>query len=284
MGRRTYYRRNKGIRWDLILFGLGAVLLMVYGCLQYKTIKDQESYERTSVRVEELKDYSAETQHDTWMRDYAIRTQEDEQDSDLIKEANKDAIEISYQRLFEANEDMIGWLKIPGTEIDYPVMQTMEDEEYYLRRNFFGEKDNNGTLILDTDSDITKTSNNLIIHGHNMKSGVMFAGLVDYEEEEFLKEHRQIEFHTRDEERKYEVIAVFRSKVYTTEDNVFKYYQFFEAENQEEFDDFYDNIKKLSIFDTGVTAQYGDEFITLSTCIYHTTNGRLVVVGKRIVE
>ena len=163
-------------------------------------------------------------------------------------------------------------------------MQTPQDEEYYLRRNFFGEKDNNGTLILDTDSDITKTSNNLIIHGHNMKSGAMFGELVDYEKEEFLKEHKKIEFHTKDEVRTYEVIAVFRSKVYTVEDKVFKYYQFFEAKTQEEFDSFYNNIKKMSLYDTGVTAEFGDEFITLSTCVYHTTNGRFVVVGRRITE
>ena len=273
MGRRTYYRRNKGIRWDLVLFGLGAVLLIVYGCLQYKTIKDQEAYKKTIVRFEALKEYSVEQE------------QTEEIEGTWAKEAEQtDSVAVSYKRLFEVNEDMIGWLKIPGTEIDYPVMQTMEDEEYYLYRNFFKEKDNNGTLILDTDSDITKTSNNLIIHGHNMKSGAMFGGLLDFEKEEYTKEHNRIEFYTRDEERKYEIIAVFRSKVYTVEDKVFKYYQFFEADNQDEFDDFYNNIKKMSLYDTGVTAQYGDEFITLSTCVYHTTNGRLVVVGKRIVN
>lgn len=273
MGSRTYYRRNKGIHWDLILFGLGAVLLVVYGCLQYKTIKDQEAYKKTIVKFEALKEYSVDAE-----------PAEKTEGTQTEKAEKADFVKISYQRLFEANEDMIGWLKIPGTEIDYPVMQTMEDEEYYLYRNFFKEKDNNGTLILDTDSDIAKTSNNLIIHGHNMKSGAMFGGLLDFEQEEYAKEHNQIEFHTRDEVRKYEIIAVFRSKVYSVEDKVFKYYQFFEAQNQAEFDDFYNNIKKLSIYDTGVTAEFGDEFITLSTCVYHTTDGRLVVVGKRIAE
>ncbi len=271
MSRKTYYKKERGIGWDKILFGLGAVLLVVYGCLQYKTLKDQEDYRNTIVRFEELKEYEVEEQ------EKSVKTGTD------LKEM-EDAVAVSYQKFFESNEDMIGWLKIPGTEIDYPVMQTIEDEEYYLRRNFFGEKDNNGTLILDTDSDIKKTSNNLIIHGHNMKSGAMFAGLVDYEKEEFLRKHSKIEFHTKDEARTYEVIAVFRSKVYTVEDKVFKYYQFFEAETQEEFDSFYNNIKKLSLHDTGVTAEYGDEFITLSTCVYHTTNGRFVVVGRRISD
>lgn len=269
MGRNKYDRRSRGIRWDLILFGLGAILLIIYGVLQYKTIMDQKAYETMVVKFEELKEYSM--------------PESTEETEDSIQTAEtEDEVTVSYQRLFEENEDMIGWLNIPGTEIDYPVMQTMEDEEYYLRRNFFKEKDNNGTLILDTDSDITKTSNNLIIHGHNMKSGAMFGSLPDFEQEEYAKEHNLIEFYTKDEERKYEIIAVFRSKVYNVDDKVFKYYQFFEAKNQEEFDDFYSNIKKLSSFDTGVTAEFGDEFITLSTCVYHTTNGRLVVVGKRI--
>ncbi len=266
MGKK-YYGKQKGIRWDLILFGIGAVLFIVYGVLQIKNIKDRQDYERTIVRFEDLKEYSIEPTS-----------------GESTEPSEKDSVEVSYQKLFDANEDMIGWLKIPETEIDYPVMQTMEDEEYYLYRNFFQEKDRNGTLILDTDSDIHKTSNNLIIHGHNMKSGAMFASLLDYEDEQYLKEHSKIYFYTEEEKREYEVIAVFRTKVYSAKDDVFKYYKFFEATNQEEFDDFYNNIKKLSEYDTGVTAEFGDEFITLSTCAYHTTNGRFVVVGKRIEE
>ena len=267
MSRKMHYEKGneKGIGWDKILFIIGAVLLIVYGCLQMKTMKDKEDYRKTIVRFEEIK------------------ADEGAKEETTI-EMGKDESPESYQKFFEMNKDMAGWLKIPGTPIDYPVMQTPQDEEYYLHRNFFGEKDNNGTLILDTDSDITKTSNNLIIHGHNMKSGAMFGELVDYEKEEFLKEHKKIEFHTKDEVRTYEVIAVFRSKVYTVEDKVFKYYQFFEAKTQEEFDSFYNNIKKMSLYDTGVTAEFGDEFITLSTCVYHTTNGRFVVVGRRITE
>lgn len=270
MGKKRYQKDRKSIRWDLILFGIGAILFVVYGVLQLKNIKDRKDYERTIIRFEELKEYSI---------DFADAEPQEESTEDTGTQEV-----ISYQRFFDENEDMIGWLQIPGTEIDYPVMQTMEDEEYYLYRNFFKENDRNGTLILDTDSDINKTSNNLIIHGHNMKSGAMFAGLVDFENEEYAREHNKIVFYTEDEKREYELIAVFRSKVYSVEDKVFKYYQFFEAQNQEEFDDFYNNIKKMSEFDTGITAEYGDEFITLSTCVYHTKDGRLVVVGKRILD
>ena len=190
-----------------------------------------------------------------------------------------------YATVFAQNEDMAAWLSIEGTVIDYPVMQTLEDENYYLKRGFDGKSNENGCLILDTDSQITEPiSTNLIIHGHNMKSGAMFGTLPKYEDAEYCKEHQYIKLYTREEEKIYQVICVFRSQVYKKSDQVFKFYNFFQADTQEEFDDWYDNIKKLAEFDTGVTAQFGDHFLTLSTCVYHVENGRLVVVAKQIQE
>ena len=115
-----------------------------------------------------------------------------------------------------------------------------------------------------------------------MKSGAMFGTLTDYEDENFCKEHMQIILYTEECQRNYEVLAVFRSQVYKKTDQVFKFYKFFQADTAEEFDDFYQNIKALSLYDTGVTAEFGDHFITLSTCSYHVTNGRFVVVAKEV--
>lgn len=187
-----------------------------------------------------------------------------------------------YRDSFLANSDMAAWLHIPDTEIDYPVMWTPADEEYYLRRGFDGSSNRNGCLILDTDSCLEPLTTNLIIHGHNMKSGAMFGTLTDYEDEDFCKEHMQIILYTEECQRNYEVLAVFRSQVYKKTDQVFKFYKFFQADTAEEFDDFYQNIKALSLYDTGVTAEFGDHFITLSTCSYHVTNGRFVVVAKEV--
>ncbi len=187
-----------------------------------------------------------------------------------------------YADAFLDNEDTAGWLQIPGTNIDYPIMWTPRDENYYLYRAFDGSENVNGCLILDTDSCINPLSTNLIIHGHNMKSGAMFGNLTDYEDESYFEEHRRIILYTEECQRNYEVVAVFRSQVYKKTDNVFKFYKFFQADTQEEFDDFYKNIKKLSMYDTGVTAEFGDHFITLSTCVYHVTNGRFVVVAKEV--
>lgn len=187
-----------------------------------------------------------------------------------------------YAEAFVQNGDMAAWLVIGDTVIDYPVMQTMEDEEYYLNRDFYGNDDKSGCLILDTGSLLEDASptTNLIIHGHNMKLGTMFGSLDEYKNETYFQEHRYIELYTEGELRRYEVMAAFNSQVYYSTDKVFKYYNFFHADTGEEFSDFYDNIKAMSLYDTGVEAQLGDHFLTLSTCAYHVTDGRFVVVAK----
>lgn len=191
-------------------------------------------------------------------------------------------VENPYKDSFSANEDMAAWLQIPGTVIDYPVMWTPKDENYYLKRGFDGQNNSNGCLILDTDSCLNPLTTNLIIHGHNMKSGAMFGTLANYAKEDYYKDHKNIILYTEECQRNYEVIAVFRSQVYKKTDEVFKFYKFFQADTEEEFDDFYQNIKALSLYDTGVTASFGDNFLTLSTCTYHVEYGRFVVVAKEV--
>lgn len=185
------------------------------------------------------------------------------------------------QALAKENPDCIGWLRIPDTKIDDPVLQHLADENYYLDKDFYQNEDKNGSLILDNDSDLKQVGTNLIIHGHNMKSGEMFGLLPEYEKESYGKEHSLIYLYTEEELRTYQLIAVFYSKVYYENEDVFKYYKYF-GQGKTEFEEFYENIKALSMYDTGVEAVYGDEFLTLSTCTYHTENGRFVVVGKRI--
>lgn len=197
-------------------------------------------------------------------------------------EPEPERVENPYADSYLSNEDMAGWLAVPGTVIDYPVMWTPRDENFYLRKDFYGNPNTAGCLILDTDSCVDPLTTNLIIHGHNMKAGTMFAALNNYTDPSFGQEHSKIILYTPQCQRNYEVIAVFRSQVYRKSDEVFKFYKFFEAETEEEFNDFYHNIKELSMYDTGVTASFGDCFITLSTCSYHVENGRLVVVAKEV--
>ena len=129
----------------------------------------------------------------------------------------------NYRSLYDINTDMIGWLYIEDTVVDYPVMQTPEDENYYLTRDFYSNENANGTLIMDTDSIVgvgvayndysngQKPSTNLIIHGHTMRNGDMFGSIDMYADEEYGRTHNIICFDSLYEEREYELIAVFYS-------------------------------------------------------------------------
>lgn len=186
-----------------------------------------------------------------------------------------------YKSLYNSNKTLIGWIKIADTIIDYPVMQT-GDNTYYLEHNSNLEEDRNGALFLDTNCDIKNPGSNYIIYGHNMKSGKMFGSLEKYESADYCAGHRYIRFDTIYEEGTYEVMYVFRSHVYKQEEVVFKYYQFYDANSEEEFQSYMNEMEEMSFYDTGVTASYGDMLLTLSTCDYEETNGRFVVVAKRI--
>jgi len=186
-----------------------------------------------------------------------------------------------YKTLYEKNKRLIGWLKIDDTIIDYPVMQT-SNNEYYLDHNFNQEYDKNGSLFLDCDCSIYPASTNLIIYGHHMKSGQMFGQLQKYAKESYGKEHSLIQFDSIYEKATYQVMYVFRSQVYSEDDLVFKYYQFINANSEEEFNSYMKEMEVMSLYDTGVVANYGDSLLTLSTCDHSQEDGRFVVVAKRI--
>ena len=186
-----------------------------------------------------------------------------------------------YQLLFEKNKSLIGWLKIDDTIIDYPVMQS-SNEEYYLNHNFNQEKDNNGSLFIDAQCSIWPRSQNIIIYGHNMKSGKMFGTLSKYKSEAYFEKHPTIQFDTLYETGEYQIMYVFSEIVHEQAEVTFKYYEFINANSKEEYDSNMEEMKKMSLYDTGVTSVYGDELITLSTCDYSTGAERFAVVAKKI--
>ena len=204
-----------------------------------------------------------------------------------IHHSEDDSVELEvleeYRTLYSKNKKLIGWLKIDDTNIDYPVMQTVNNE-YYLDHNFDQEYDKNGSLFLDKECDVVHRNTNLIIYGHHMKSGRMFGNLNKYSSEEYGKKHSRIQFDTIYEKGTYEVMYVFRSRIYNEDEVVFKYYQFFDAASEKEFDSNMQEMAALSLYDTGVTASFGDELLTLSTCDNSETDGRFVVVAKRVWE
>ena len=156
-----------------------------------------------------------------------------------------------------------------------------EDNKYYLTHNYKREMSQKGSIFLTKDYDWDLPSTNLLIYGHNIMNGQMFQNLLKFADEEFYKEHPVIRFTTQNEDKEYEIISAFKSRVfYKSEQNVFRYYDFVNAENEEEYNEFVKNAKEASLYDIGKTAEYGDQLITLITCSYHTTDGRFVVIGR----
>lgn len=260
-------RRRKII---VALCGVTAVVCFGYfGIYSYFTERTEMDYESLS----QLKGSSNLAAYMQAQKPTIHRTQEEEVELTVLEE---------YQTLYNKNKKMIGWIKIDDTQIDYPVMQTANNE-YYMDHNFNQEYDRNGSLFLDKDCDIVHRNTNLIIYGHHMKSGKMFGGLNKYSSEEYCKSHPNIQFDTIYERGTYEVMYVFRSRIYNEDEVVFKYYQFLDAASEKEFNSNMQEMAALSLYDTGVTASYGDQLLTLSTCDYSEEDGRFVVVAKRVL-
>ena len=212
-----------------------------------------------------------------------------EPDSDPAPEAPSEPAEPTepsllpeYAALYEKNTDMVGWLTIDGTSVNYPVMQTPDRVDYYLKRNFSGAYSAHGCLYARESCDVFAPSDNVTIYGHHMNDGSMFASLKKFRYQSFWEEHHAVQFDTLYEHHTYTVFAVFTTTASLGKG--FAYHQFENAKDEADFDDFIATCKELSLYDTGITPKYGDKIICLSTCEYTQTNGRLVVAAVRDPE
>ena len=262
-------RIRKGI---LLACGLIAVGSLTYfGIYSYMSARTQQDVNELANAIKDDVYIPVSTEDDKY---YAQLTETEEGVPQVL---------YKYEDLYNQNKSLIGWVKIADTVIDYPVMQTVNNE-YYLDHNFNQEYDKNGSIFLDAACSVYPRSTNLIIYGHHMKSGKMFGSLQKYQNESYYKEHKYIEFDTIYETGTYEVMFVFRDKVYSQEDVNFKYYEFVDAHSEEEFNSYMDEMAALSYYETGVVAQFGDQLLTLSTCDYQQDNGRFVVVARKVNE
>ena len=190
----------------------------------------------------------------------------------------------AYAELYAQNSDMVGWICIEDTRVNYPVMQSPYDSDFYLNHGFDKGETDYGCPYVPTICDVAKPSDNLIIYGHHKKNGSMFSDLEKYRKKSFWEDHKTISFDMLYEKQTYEVVAVFVSVVYTNSPSEFKFYQFADAQTPEQFDEYIARCKEKALYDTGVSAEYGDKLITLCTCEYTNKNGRLVLVAKKVVD
>ncbi len=195
-------------------------------------------------------------------------------------EPTEPSILLEYQGLYELNNDMVGWIQIPGTSIDLPVVQSPYEANFYLRRNFYKENATCGTIYAREKCDVYGPSDNVTLYGHNMRNGTMFADLHLYEEQDFWAENKYVHFDTLYEYHSYEIFAVFITTA--TKGEGFRYHVFDDARNAGEFNEFVNTCKELSLYDTGITPQYGEMLLTLSTCDKSIEDGRFVVVARRV--
>lgn len=186
-----------------------------------------------------------------------------------------------FDNLLVKNKSIVGWIQIEDTGIDYPVLQS-KNEEYYLDHNVDQEKDNNGSIFIDAQCSIWPRSQNIIIYGHNMKSGKMFGSLDNYKDRKYCEKHPVIRFDTLYEKGKYRVMYVFNDVVHEESEVTFKYYQFIDANSAQEYMSNMKEMAEKSLYETGVESYYGDSLITLSTCDYSEGAERFVVVAKKV--
>lgn len=215
------------------------------------------------------------------MQEIVEDVDEEEKDTENAEEATESPLK-RYMELFRENNDLAGWIMIEDTNINYPVMYTPYEKDFYLKKNFEKEYSSHGVPYIAEHCSPSEPSDNLIIYGHHMNDGSMFADLIKYESKKFYEGHKRIRFDTLTETGEYEIICAFKTTVY--DEKGFPFYEFARADTEKEFQAYVDSCKSLALYDIGVSAAYGDKLITLSTCEYSQKNGRMVVVAKRVVE
>lgn len=192
------------------------------------------------------------------------------------KEENK---LLAYKTLKQRNGDFVGWIYIDKTSLDYPVMQVMKDQNFYLRRNFDKKYSYYGTPFMDARCSADGMCDNTIIYGHAMKNEEMFGLLNEYKQKDYWRAHPIIMFDTLNETSVYQIMSVFKTTI--TKEG-FDYYHFITAKDEKDYEKYVNKVKELSLYDTGITAQYGEKLLTLSTCEYSEKTSRLVIVAKKM--
>ena len=267
----------------IIVFSVSAI---VSGRLFWKEYRDAKASEEVFSSLAGLvQDTGQNGGEDGSTGDYTDATGIGTPDNDEVlpdeEMAAEDAAKAyeKYGALYEQNNDFVGWIQIDGTNINYPVMQTPDNPDYYLKHSFEKTWSDYGVPYLD-EACVIGQSNNLVIYGHHMSNGSMFCDLELYSDPAFCMDHPVIRFDTLTSFGEYEVIAVFR---YNTNQETFRYDR---EVNMDEgrFSWFIEQVHARELFSTGKDASFGDQLLTLSTCEYTYKNGRLVVVARKVVQ
>ncbi len=260
-----------------ILMILCAAVLIFSGYMLWSELSEQqEDIDAFRELAELVATAQQETQMYTQSKEPASEhTQSEVQETEAASTQPTAIFKRNLTPLIEKNSDCIGWICIPETTVDYPVMHTPDWPQKYLRKNFDGAYSRAGVPFLQANANLQ--SDNLIIYGHNMNNGTMFSDIVNYRDAEYCKAHPLIELETEQGCKYYRVFAVVRMK--TTD----PWYDFLTARTSQEYDAAIETLKTKALFETDITPQYGQQLITLSTCYGSSDEDRLVVVAAEVV-
>ncbi len=247
--RRCNYIMRKIVYTIITILLIGLILISSY--LIFKEKKQKEKQENTFEDLTEIVEENLENQEER---------------------------KIDINKLYEKNKDIVGWLKIDNTTINYPIMQNINNPNYYLHRDFYKNYSSYGTPYMAEQCNLN--SDNIVIYGHHMKNNKMFGELEKYKAKDFYNDHKIITFTTLKKEYSYEIFAVFKTTVYTK--NTFKYYENINFENKKMYDNFINICKDKSLYNTDIEIKDKEKLITLSTCEYSNKNSRLVIVAREI--
>ena len=291
-------------RLGLIFVGLAVVLIGIYATVEVKEVMETRRLAKIQEEVKSAQDTNNSQKNGNINNENDDIDSVENSDSANVSSNTSEAHEITEDLitspwdtnyapedreilpeladLYAENPDLVGILEVVGTDINYPVVQTISDPEYYLRRDFYGEESTAGTLFVDYRCDIVNPTTNTIIYGHNMRSGTMFGGLKRYLKQDYYQSHKSIIFKTLYEEQEYEIVGVGLSAVGYDDDENYKYYDFINAVTGSELQEFLNNIQSLSVYDETIDISATDKILTLSTCNSYTEDGRMFVVAKRV--
>ncbi len=199
---------------------------------------------------------------------------------------DENGILLSFLPMLEQYPDMVGWITVPGTIIDYPVVQGY-DNDYFLTHDYKGDENRNGAIYLDfrVKFDYENISRNVVIHGHHMKSGVMFANLTKYDDPDFLRQNPIVRFDSMYEDSLWVIFAVMKIDAYGGEDGMPTFdFMHCDFASDGEFMEYVGDVRARSIYDTFdiVDVSENDSIITMSTCSYEYDNFRTVLVARRL--
>lgn len=258
---------------SLLLLSLGMILKV-----HIQGEQEQVSFDKLKASVSE-----AQPRHAMPEVEQEIQPQQmQESEQDIQPQQTQKPQYTNYYALYEQNMDFAAWLTMPNTKIDYPVMHTPQEPEYYLRRAFDGSQSQSGTPFIGAGG--APDSDFFIIYGHNMKNDTMFGTLDRYGHSDFQKENPSFTLTTITEQRTYEVFAAVETRIFYQEESGYR--PFFKAGTLTNADylELVKWLKDNALYDTDITPAYGEQILLLATCSYHTENGRFLVAARRIMD